>query len=119
MKCSGISTSEYEALSNEPNEHGDVPWSCLKCTIRYHESIFPFVSIDNETLLNLFDFDKPSFLDTLPSFVITSCLTNLPNLQDYDIDDEVPSNITSIYHTIQDFSTTDTSPTDLSLLHLI
>ena len=48
-------------------------------------------------------------LDTL----ITSRLTNLPNLQDYDIDEQVPSNIDSNYHTIQDLSSSDTSPTDL------
>ena len=42
-------------------------------------SIFPFGSVENETLLNLFDFDKPSAVDSLPSFQITSRLTNLPN----------------------------------------
>ena len=115
IKCSGISASEYEAFSNEPD---DVPWFCLKCTINHHGSIFPFGSIENETLLNLFDFDKPSFVDTLPSFDDTTRLTNLPNLQDYDIDEQLPSNIDSSYHTIQDFSTFDNSPTDLSLLHI-
>ena len=68
--------------------------------------------------LDLFDFDKPSAVDSLPSFEITSQLTNLPNLQDYDIDEHLPSNIDSSYHTIQDVSTSDTSPTDLSLLHM-
>ena len=54
----------------------------------------------------------------MPSFEITSQLTNLPHLQDYDIDEHLPSNIDSSYHTIQDLSTSDTSPTDLSLLHM-
>ena len=67
---------------------------------------------------NLFDFDKPSVVDSLPSFEITSRLTNLPNLQDYDIDEHLPSNIYSSYHTIQDLSASDTSATDLSLLHM-
>ena len=115
LKCNDISASEYQALSNEPD---DVPWFCLNCTISYHESIFPFGVIDNETLSNLFDFDKPSVVDSLPSFEITSRLTNLPNLQDYDIDEHLPSNIDSSYHTIHDLSTLDTSATDLSFLHM-
>ena len=115
IKCNNISVSEYEALSNEPD---DVPWFCINCIITYHESIFPFGSIENETLLNLFELDKPSVIDSLPSFEITSRLTNLPNLQDYDIDEHLPSNIDSSYHTIQDLSTSVTSPTDLSFLHM-
>ena len=36
--------------------------------------------------------------------LITSHLTNLPNLQDYDIDEQLPTNMDSSYHTIQDLS---------------
>ena len=113
IKCNNISVTEYEALSTEPD---DVPWFCINCTITYHESIFPFGSIENETLLNLFD--KPSVVDSLPSFEITSRLINLPNLQDYDIDEHLPSNIDSSYHTIQDLSSSDISSSDLSFLHM-
>ena len=95
-----------------------VSWFCINCTITYHESIFPFGSIENEALSNLFNFDNSSVVDSLPSFEITSRLTNLPNLQDYDIDEHLPSNIDSSYHTIQELSTSETSPTDLSFLHM-
>ena len=71
-----------------------------------------------ETLSNLFGFDKPSVVDSLPSFEITSQLTNLPNLQEFDIDEHLLSNIDSSYQTIQDLSSFGTSPTDLSLLHI-
>ena len=54
--------------------------------------MFPFGTSDNEALLNLFDYDKPCIISTLPSFEITSHLNNLPNLQDYDIDEHLPSN---------------------------
>ena len=57
------------------NEADDVPWFCIDCTVKYHEYVFPFGSIENETLLNLFDLDKPSAVDSLPSFEITSHLT--------------------------------------------
>jgi len=115
IKCNDISDSEYEALCNEPD---DVPWFCLNCTIDFHENIFPFGSIENETLSNLFGYDKPSVVDSLPSFEITSHLTNLPDLHDYDIDEQLSYNINSSYHTIQELSTSSTSHNDLSFLHM-
>ena len=42
--------------------------------------------ITNEEFLVLSDFDLPSFIDSAPSFEITSNLTDWPNLSDYDID---------------------------------
>ena len=79
IRCNNISVKEYNELQKEPE---NVPWLCLKCT----EIMFPFGSVDNEELSNLNNFDFPSFVDSAPSFEITSGLINLPNLDDYDID---------------------------------
>ena len=111
IRCNNISVKEYEELQKQPE---NVPWFCVKCT----EIMFPFGSVDNAELSNLNNFDFPSFVDSAPSFEITSGLINLPNLDDYDIDEHLPSNVNSSYHTLQDFSTLDTSDNDLSLLHL-
>ena len=92
--CSEVSPSECNTLADEPDE---VPWFCKKCIIADRESIFPFGRVGNDTLSDLFELDKPSVVDSLPSFEITSHLTNLPNLQDYDIDEQLPSNIDSNY----------------------
>ena len=110
IRCNNISNSEYEELQKEPD---DVPWFCLKCTA----VMFPFGSLDNEELCSLNEFDFPSFTDSMPPFEITSGLTNLPNLEDYDIDEHLPSNVNSSYHTPQDLSTLDTSANDLLLFH--
>ena len=110
IRCNDISYSEYKELQKEPD---DVPWFCLNCTA----DMFPFGSLDNEELSNLNELDFPSFVDSIPSFEITSGLTNLPNLGDYDIDEHLPSNVNSSYHTPQDLSTLDTSVKDLSLFH--
>ena len=91
----------------------DVPWFCLKCTA----VMFPIGSLDNEELSNLYEFDFPSFLDSMPSFEITSGLTKLPNLGGFDIDERLPSDVNSSYHTPQDLSTLDTSTNDLLLFH--
>ena len=110
IRCNNISNSEHEELQKEPD---DVPWFCLKCTA----VMFPFGSLDNEELCSLNEFDFPSFIDSMPPFEITSGLTNLPNLEDYDIDEHLPSNVNSSYHTPQDLSTLDTSANDLLLFH--
>ena len=43
---------------------------------------------------------------------------NLPNLGDYDIDEHLPTNLNSSYHTLQDISNSDYSQNDFSLLHM-
>ena len=111
LKCNNISIPEYNKLQDEAD---DVPWFCLNCT----KIMFPFGQLDNEELLNLHGCDIPSWVDSVPSFKITSGLTNLPNLDDYDIDEHLPSNINSNYHTLQDLSTFSNSENDLSLFHM-
>ena len=80
--------------------------------------MFHLGSVDNEELTNLKNSDFPSFVDSAPSFEIASGLISLPNLGDYDIDEHLPSNINSSYHSLQDLSRPDTSEHDLSLLYL-
>ena len=111
IKCNNISISEYFKLENESN---DVPWFCLKCTA----VMFPFGSLDDDELSSLYDCNLPSWVDSAPSFEITSGLINLPNLEDYDIDEHLPSNVNSSYHTLQDLSTLSTSDKDFSLFHM-
>ena len=81
-------------------------------------AMFPFGQFENEDLSNLYDFDFPSWVDSAPSFETTSRLINLPNLDDYDIDEHLPSNVDSNYHTLQDLSTLEHLENNLSLFHL-
>ena len=64
--------------------------------------LFPFGLLDNNELANLYDCNFPFWVDTIPSFEITSDLVNLPYLDDYDIDEHILSNVNSSYHTLQD-----------------
>ena len=48
-------------------------------------------------LLDLYGIDLPSHLETLPSFETCSKLVNLPNLNDFDIDENVISAVISKY----------------------
>ena len=79
--------------------------------------MFPFSSLANEDLLGLYDFDLPSFVDSTPSFEVTSNLMNLPNLSDYDIDEQMPQNIDSRYFTLPELSSLQSSSSDFSILH--
>ena len=80
--------------------------------------MFLFGQLDNNELSNIHDFDFPSFHDSIPSFEITSGLSNLPNLDDYDIDEDLPSNVNSSYHGLQELTTLNTSVNDFSLLDM-
>ena len=85
-----MSAAEYKQLENEPD---DVPWFCKECTM----AMFPFGSLKNDEYLGLCDLDLPSLIDTAPSFDVSSNLTDLPNLSDYDIDEHMPQSIDSCY----------------------
>ena len=69
-------------------------------------------------MILVFGYDRPSIVESLPSFEITTHLTNLPDLQDYDIDEHLSYNINSSYRTIQELSISSTSHHDLSFLHM-
>ena len=86
VKCNNISNFEYVELQNETDE---VPWFCLQCT----KIMSPFGRLDNDELSNLNHFDIPTFLDSMPSFEIASRLSNLPNLDDNDIGEHLPSKV--------------------------
>ena len=116
IKCNDISVLEYEKLLND--QSNGVSWFCKNCIIDDRALMFPFGAVDNEVLSNLFDIDIPSFVDSVPSFEVTSQLTNLPSLQDYDVDEHLSSAINSNYHTIQDLSNSNISRKDFSLLHM-
>ena len=111
IRCNNISNAEYKSILNKATY---VSWFCIKCT----KILFPFGQLDNEELLNLYEASFPSLADSLPSFEIVSGLSNLPNLEDYDVDEHLPSNINSNYYTLKELSTLTASHNDLSLLHM-
>ena len=110
LKCNGISASEYKELEKEPD---NVSWFCKRCTVQ----MFPFGSLSNDEFFGLHDFDLPSFVDSAPSFEITSNLMDLPNLSDYDIDEQMPQNIDSRYFTLLELSSLQLSSRDFSMIH--
>ncbi len=101
IKCDNILSGDFEF----PLEN----WVCLSCTIHNNSKFFPF-TIESEELLqkkNCMDF--PLLTDSMPSFKISSKLTNLPNLSDYDTDDNINKKICSQYCSAHQMSSLLTS----------
>ena len=113
-KCSNISNAEFENLSNKID---NVPWYCINCEVDERASIFPFGKIENEDILDVFDLESQRFADCMPAYEITSHLNSLPNLSDYDIDEQMPQTIDSRYFTLPELSSMHYSAADLSILH--
>ena len=70
-----------------------------------------------KNFLSLHGFDLPSFIDSAPSFEITSNLTDLSNHSDNDIDEHMSQNIDSRYFTLPELSSIQLSSNDFSILH--
>ena len=66
-------------------------------------SHFPFGLLSKLELLDLYGIDLPSHLETLPSFETCSKLVNLPNLNDFDIDENVINAVNSKYYSVTKF----------------
>ena len=97
MKCNNILPSEFEfPLRN---------LVCLSCTIYNNSKIFPFTLESDELLQEINCTNFPSLTDSLPSFEISSKLTDLPNLSDYDVDDNIIQKICSQYCSPHEVST--------------
>ena len=115
IKCNNTSYSEYETLQIEPD---DIQWSYIKCIITNNASMFPFTLESDEVLLGLNGINAPSLADSLPSFEIISKLTNLPNLSDYETDENLNLNISFQYCTVEEFAAIAVPEKDLTLFHM-
>ena len=94
--CEGLTDGEFQKSFEEDES---IPWSCLVCKVKSYAEIFPFCFLSKLELLDLYGFDLPSHLETLPSFETRSKLVNLPNLNDFDIDENVINAVNSKCYT--------------------
>ena len=114
IKCNDISPSLYESLEEDTLN----VWSCTACVIFNNSQILPFTLVTDEILLGTNVTDLPSIVDSLPTLEILSRLQNLPNLSDYDIDENIEPDINCNYYNVQEIHSLETSNKDLSLLHM-
>ena len=85
-------------------EDDQVPWYCIPCLILANTEVFLFGLLPKTELCDLLGIDLPSQIDLLPSFETTSKLTNLPNLNSCDLDENLVQTINSKYYKIQELA---------------
>ena len=66
---------------------------------------------------DLLNHSLPSCTETLPVFGSNSDLTGLPNLKEYDIDEQLPVNMQSRYFTLSELASVETNANDRIMLH--
>ena len=91
--------------------------SCIACVIVNKSHIFPFTLETDGILLGLTVAELP-LVDSLPTLEILSNLQNLPNLSDYDIDENIEPNINCDYLNVQEMQVLEVSPNAFKLQHL-
>ena len=72
----------------------------------------------DEPLIALNNINIPSSAYHEPSFELTSQLTNLPSLSDYEVDENINFDINSQYCAVQNLSSLKAPNKDLSLFHM-
>ena len=114
-KCNGTIKTEYDKLSKEP--HGD-PFHCMLCIMEENSQIYPYFFLDKSELLDLNGIDLPSQLNFLESYEIKSKLANMPNLHDFDMDDNLIHKVNSKYYDIIDLPQIKKNSHAFSIFHL-
>ena len=72
---------------------------------------------DKSELLNLYGVDLPSQLKLLDSYELRSKLANMPNLQDFDMDENLIHKVNSKYYDIVSFPQIRKTGDSFSLVH--
>ena len=115
-KCNGTTVKEYEMYCKEDD---NIPWMCILCSIDELASKFPFGYLSKLELNDLFGTDLPSQLELLPSYELRSKLSQIPNLNDFDIEENYVQTINSKYYDLHDFNNLTASiGKGLSFFHL-
>ena len=83
-----------------------------------NSQIYPYFFLDKSELLDLNGIDLPSQLNFLESYEIKSKLTNMPNLHDFDMDDNLIHKVNSKYDDIIDFPQIKKNSHAFSIFHL-
>ena len=113
--CNGVKDNEYCELQEQDD---DIPWFCLPCEISKNAELFCFGLESNLELLDLYSIDILSHLKSLPSYETRSRLSKLPNLQDFDIDENFIHTINSHYFSLSELSKLSKVRNDFSLFHM-
>ena len=101
-KCNGTSLKEYDLLVAEDDS---IFWQCILCNIEDLLTVkFPFGLLTKMELYDLYGVDLPSQVKLLPSYELHSQLSQIPSLDNFDIDENYVQTISSNHFDIAGFS---------------
>ena len=82
----------------------NVNWQCILCDIEDLTAKFPFGLLTKMELYDLYGVDLPSQVKLLPSYELRSKRSQIPSLDNFDIDENYIQTISSNHFDITDFS---------------
>ena len=85
--------------------------------MKENSEIVPFFFLDTHEFLDLNGFDLPSWLKLLGSYELKSKLKTMPNLLDYDMDENIIHTVNSNYYDSTTFAQIQKARDSLSLFH--
>ena len=89
----------------------------MLCIMEENSQFYPYFFLDKSELLDLNGIDLPSQLNFLESYEIKSKLTDMPNLHDFDMDNNLIHKVNSKYYDI-DFPQIKKNSHAFSIFHL-
>ena len=101
IQCNDVSVNEYEKLVEEEE---NIPWQCILCDIEDMASKFPFCYLSELELIDLYGPDFPSQLQLLPIYELRSKLSKIPNLDNFDVDENYVQSVSSKYYDLSDLT---------------
>ena len=88
-----------------------MPFHCILCVIHNNAENFPYGYLSTSELLDLYGVDLPSQLALLRSYDVRSKLSKMPNMTNFDMDENLAHKINSRYMEIFIFQNCKTRKT--------
>ena len=101
-------------------EDDELSWYCLPFLILSNSEVFPFGFLSKPELCDLLGVDLPSLFELLPSYETVSKFTKMPNLDSFDLDENLIQTIDSKYYKVQELDRVHSNPQvpNFSLFHV-
>ena len=108
IKCNGTTAEDYNTMIDNNSllsveQIDNIVWHCNKCLLSNMAKIFPFGLESNQELKCLNNSDSLDILDKLPSYEIISKAHGIDSLNDFDLDENIISNINSRYYSVHEY----------------
>ena len=115
FQVDGTSKADFDILSEEDD---DMPFHFILCVIHNNAENCPDGYLSTSELLDLYGVDLPSQLALLRSYDVRPKLSKMPDMTDFDIDENLAHTINSRYMEIFDLSKLQDTKDSFSLFHL-